>query len=280
MSCQEEDYPFPLSTINSPTQLYDEGLLVQYSGFLLHFQNINIVLGDNLRGGGSFTFPVDRELHEWYTAEAVDRELHTVERVREMWKDENSKSLQLAIIISRPRPKEAFPEIALLVVIYDIWRRREIDRKMKEIYCCQIIHRLKIRRRRGNDDFKIPSNREDDNCIGEILETEQQWHIDGFEIDRSMKAKMKGEADADAPLPSSVESAVSSVKRVTPAPTKQNTTRTRSWLNLFGRVSSLPRAQTSIGDENLLRVQSNIPPQFTRNDRNRTWSAETSQNNA
>ncbi|KAH7303414.1 hypothetical protein B0I35DRAFT_179847 [Stachybotrys elegans] len=182
MSGVDEDPPYPLSMIGTPTELHPEGLLVQYPGFLLHGGHPNVILSTDLTKA-SYKFPVDRYLSEWYE----------VTPIRSIGQDNvpgnfispfrHSLAPQLAIIMCRSKPGELPKEIGLLVEIYrEIWRRKEPRRVNKKIYCCRIIRRIWINRTKpgnGVKDFELPQGHKDEQPIGEPMSEHTMWLIDG-----------------------------------------------------------------------------------------------------
>jgi len=211
MSATEIDHPDPLSAINSVTELEDRGLLVQYPGFLLHCQDKKVVLGTN-HNDPTFTFPIDRGLLEWYSVEPADKERKPY--LYQILEQPKSKPSELAIILSRSRPRERPPEIGLLVEIYSKDPRAprpgvNIDPKRK-VYWCHVIHRVRVWRakpaigysdfplearfqgfRRGDSGLSVtnrspsilgaPSPEDSKICIGELVSSNQQWCVDSFE---------------------------------------------------------------------------------------------------
>ncbi len=186
MEAYEIDYPDPLQSTSFKTVLdKDNGLRVRYPGFILHTPNRNRVLGtDNIHD--EFIFPVDRNLIEWYKAKRTD----TVQSDYVASIGDNKTTL--AIILSRPQPRDLLPEIALLV---EIWKQRNEtqDKGSKQVFYCQIIHRLQVSRERpaypdNENDFPHPivtgpgSEQRDDGdlIIGEVLGPDQEWFVDGY----------------------------------------------------------------------------------------------------
>ncbi|KAI9150774.1 hypothetical protein HJFPF1_10551 [Paramyrothecium foliicola] len=190
MSGVDEDYPFPLNQMNYPTELRDEGLLVRYPGIILHCGDFMAILNDMDKT--EFSFPVDRELNEWYKVHRFELERQEV-KDSIMRRRETDPDSYFAIIISRPRPRERVDEIGLLVQVYQsLWRRKEVDNARHMIHYCQIISRIKMCRTRP-DDFKEPI----DAVIGELTDEDQCWCVDDYMarekvlIERERKAMEK-----------------------------------------------------------------------------------------
>jgi hypothetical protein len=229
MEAHEVDHPDPLSSFNYPTRLdLKEGLHVQYPGFILHCPNRKLLLRTDFTDS-KFTFPVDRGLLEWYCVELADNlEIDAEEEEGEKKKYGERKKRKsrrsyiypiieqpqdnptdLAIILSRSRPREAPAEIGLLVEIYDKPERQQDDGRDEVVYCCKIIHRVRVsrvkplyshvwndttwndnenaqRRLLGSNVHQpsiLSSSSENDSniCIGEIVNEDQRWAVDGYE---------------------------------------------------------------------------------------------------
>ena len=222
LSAHEIDHPDPLSIFNCTTELDDQGLLVRYPGFLLHCEDRKVILGtSHTHEKQRFTFPIDQDLREWYSVEPADTitkehaDKNKKPDVYQILEQSNEKPIELAIILSRSRPREMPPEIGLLVEINSRTQRwREGDRRDDTVYCCRIIHRVRVCRAEplySHDWTKLqhtnmnqfgmiqrqdsvlepsnsspsilgfPSERDSKICIGEIVESGQFWYVDGFE---------------------------------------------------------------------------------------------------
>lgn len=202
MSSHDEDHPYPLSIVNRPARLSrSNGLVVQYPGFMLHCRQgeevISNVLGFNNSKENSFDFPVDREFHEWYRAEVADLDVHESHDHRRLLRGiqaaDAESPLQLAIIISRPSPREMVPEIGLLVKVYDSIRSRdEHDGRRERVakHYCKVIHRVKVARLVDHDEAARAPGRaqtsEGADCYGEVLDAEQVWYVDGFRLEEDV----------------------------------------------------------------------------------------------
>ncbi len=149
MSAHEVDYPDPLGSWTSETDLLEgDGLRVSYPGFILHTASgasctaRNEILG--IAGGvlssRTFTFPADYDLLEWYSATPADDPPSQNLNLQSV----QHSSHQLAIILSRPRPKASPPEIGLLVGIWMTINNMIPDNGSAKTYKCQIIHRLRV----------------------------------------------------------------------------------------------------------------------------------------
>jgi hypothetical protein len=237
MEAHELDHPDPLSSFNYPTRLDGrQGLHVQYPGFILHCPNRKLLLRTDFTES-KFTFPVDRGLLEWYCVELADNlEIEEEEGNKDNKHNQAQNSRRshiyplieepqgtmsdLAIILSRSRPREAPAEIGLLVEIYQKRERQENGRD-DIVYCCKIIHRVRVSRVKPlyshawNDDtmneldgvrgrstgsdvqsssILSSSSPDDDNdiCIGEIVNENQRWAVDGYEPPEPEEPPMPG----------------------------------------------------------------------------------------
>jgi hypothetical protein len=205
MSALEIDHPDPLSIINCTTELAENlGLCVEYPGFLLHCQDRKVILGTD-RVHPTFTFPIDRDLLEWYTVEPADKERKTY--LYQILDQPADESTDLAIILSRSRPREMPPEIGLLVEIYEKKEQLTITGRTLTAYCCHVIHRVRVWRTKpkyshGNSPtfsehgvlqrrdtvqstnntspsiLQAPSESDAQICIGELIEPDQRWYVD------------------------------------------------------------------------------------------------------
>lgn len=201
MSSHDEDHPYPLSIVNRPARLAgDYGLAVQYPGFLLHCRQgeaISTILGFNHAENNSFDFPVDRELHQWYRVEVADLDEHVSPGHRrllnEIKAEDDKDPIQLAVVISRPNPREMVPEIGLLVQVCDsVPVRDEYEKRPASPteYYCKVVHRVRVARLVDRDDkVRAPnaartSTSKGADCYGEVLEAEQVWFVDGFEPEK------------------------------------------------------------------------------------------------
>lgn len=210
MSSHDEDHPYPLSIVNWPARLSgDDGLVVRYPGFMLHCRQgeevILNVLGFNFAKENSFDFPVDREFYQWYRAEVADLDVHESDEHRRLLKSiqaaDTESPLQLAIIISRPNPREMVPEIGLLVKVCDsVLSRDEYDSRQKSVteHYCKIIHRIKVARLVDHDEKTRMSSTanmrtsEGADCYGEVLDAEQIWFVDGFRFKEDISPDGEG----------------------------------------------------------------------------------------
>lgn len=199
MSAHELDFPDPLRFTGPEftSHLVPKGLRVCFPGFLLHTGDRRKVLLTD-QNDKKFHFPVDQKLHEWYVVERID------DAGEPKWFLNSVLNMtdQLAIILSRPRPRDSQAEIGLLVQI-------SAKSKEEQAFECSIIRRVKVsrstaastsflgqedafRRHASESESSLPtttesrimvsSERDDDICIGEILESNQNWVVDGFSL--------------------------------------------------------------------------------------------------
>jgi len=211
MSAHEVDYPDPLSNWKFPTTLEADGLGVKYPGFLLHTRNMTsrrIILGTD-QTQTHFTFPVDRKLLEWYNAKRADKETPHPQIDRFV-----RSNKPLAIILSRAQPGESPYEIGLLVEIHKTINKKTYGENAAEaddftVYNCYIIQRMLVWRQTESPYLAGPArgglmSREergepgqgkelsphweliagtpketDFSCIGQVLEPNQSWVVDG-----------------------------------------------------------------------------------------------------
>ncbi|KAK7947834.1 uncharacterized protein PG986_008720 [Apiospora aurea] len=172
-SGRNEDYPYPLSRMEHPTELVPEGLLVRYPGIMLHCEKLATVTSQNSQG---FHFPVDRELNEWYRVDLINE--NTLPKVADIEAGRTGRvfNYMLAVIISRPRPKERLRDVGLLVEIYESsWRRHERQVRNENIFYSRILSRVHISRV-GPVSWREPS----DQVIGERTREDQLWCVDDF----------------------------------------------------------------------------------------------------
>lgn len=208
MSSHDEDHPYPLGVVNRPARLSgDDGLVVQYPGFMLHCRQgeevISNVLGFNYAEKNTFDFPVDREFHQWYRAEVADLDVHESHDHRHLLKriqaEDRDSPIQLAVILSRPNPREMVPEIGLLVKVCDsVVSRDEYDSRQRTAieHYCKVIQRVRVARLVDYDEkmrasgLARTSNGAD--CYGEVLDAEQVWFVDGFEAEKGIYLNREG----------------------------------------------------------------------------------------
>lgn len=239
LSVFETDHPDPLAPVKKSgyTGTFIDnkwGLHVQYPGFILHCQHgsirNSILLTDPLQ---SFVFPGSGSLLEWYEVSAADDKPSTDETQSIL-----DRRTQLAIILTRPDPKEMPHEIGLLVEIYDkttpgIPQVQQAAHHLAPVassqntsqisahqspsrpdtrrvaYCCQIIRRVRIKRDASKTLWNASKENADGNggppllelmprmlrpggqekpsdelCIGQALDTDQEWYVDGFQRER------------------------------------------------------------------------------------------------
>jgi hypothetical protein len=191
MSATQVDYPGPLTIWNGHTTLYAgeyqtwSGLGVTYPGFLLHVHDLDArlrLVSVVTAATGKVQFAVDADLTEWYSFEPADDSWSVAQAGRYILKSDS----QLAIIMSRPRPRFA-PEIALFVEVCQTTRRRTASDAL--VYCCRIIRRVWIQRASLEKDhsdrltytqFLTAGSNNDSVTIGEELSSDQAWIVDEF----------------------------------------------------------------------------------------------------
>jgi hypothetical protein len=187
---------------------------------LLHCQDRNAILG--FTNGKGFWFPSDSSLSEWYHVERADnREFSTKKGV--VYEE---RAEQLAIILSRPRPRE-MAEIGLLVEVYETREQRELGKDSgKRIFKVFIIGRVTVRRetdtrdeQKARKDEIIHSRKETYRkriICGEALEDDQQWYVDS-------RTGSDGGMDETSKVPTEAASEVDVVvseERVKPYPAR------------------------------------------------------------
>ena len=184
MSARDESYPYPLSMVGKPTELHEEGLLVQYPGFLLQCGDPHVILGSNW-GKQGLTFPIDQYISEWYKVTSIGRGQAEDRAARKVLpRIFANTSPEFGIILCRPKPREWPPEIGLLVEIYrEAWKRKEPERVNRKYYYCQVIRRVWVSRIRTPvlpKNYKLPSGRTGNPPIGELMPENTLWYVDGY----------------------------------------------------------------------------------------------------
>ncbi|USP81484.1 uncharacterized protein yc1106_08758 [Curvularia clavata] len=200
MEAREVGHPDPIAVVSKSAKLDSRkrGLLVEFPGFLLHCQLRKSLTTYTSRDG--FWFPTDSSLSEWYHVKPADGQEYSTKKG--IVSEERSKDL--AIILSRPRPRET-PEIGLLVEIEQMKVQRELGKESgKRIFEVYILARMEVKRETDKDHIDnrklkiINSRREDyrDSIMcGEVLEEDQQWYVDSRP---SVADDIAGSEDADA----------------------------------------------------------------------------------
>ncbi|KAK8133476.1 hypothetical protein PG984_005488 [Apiospora sp. TS-2023a] len=173
-SGDNEDYPYPLSRMEHTTKLVSEGLIVRYPGVLLHCEELAAVVNNEMDHG--FSFPVDQELNEWYRVDLInENKLPRIDQIGAGRSNRNANYM-LAVIISRPRPKERLPEIGLLVEIYQSRRRRHEKQTLDEtLFYSRTLCRVRVSRI-SPVSWKEPR----DQVIGERTKDDQLWCVDDY----------------------------------------------------------------------------------------------------
>lgn len=183
MSAHGIDHPDPISLISRPAILapQNRGLSVEYPGFLLHYHDRNAVVGAT--DGNGFWFPSDNTLTEWYHAERADEKDYSANKgiIKE------NRSMDLAIILCRPRPRQ-IAEIGLLVEIHETIEQRELGKnEVKRIFAAHILRRITLKREllesriqtKRNEILKSRRPEYQSKIIcGEVLEEDQRWYVD------------------------------------------------------------------------------------------------------
>jgi len=185
------DYPDPF--IRGPQTQLDQnfGLRVRYPGVVLHCAASEdlrkSILAARKLSNQPFRFAIND--FQGYAMETTDDKTFTsLERIM-------SCRTQLAIILTRPHPREYPKEIGLLVEIYnDKDVDNESSRGQKEkVYYCQTIRRVRVwhdstaaAAAASGGDGEMELNylgrshyRKQVECVGEVLDVNQLWYVDG-----------------------------------------------------------------------------------------------------
>ena len=202
MSAHDEDYPYPLSIPSRPTELHEDGLLVQYPGFLLQCGHPNTILGSNL-AMSSLSFPIDQSMSEWYQVKALDGARTEFGATQMMLSKSHEPShLEFGVILSRPRPREWPEEIGLLVQIYrETWKRKEPERISRRYFYCQIVRHVLVSRTAPPPKlkkFKLPAGQMGDHPIGEAMPEDTLWYVDGYQPNRD-KPRQQPKSESSTP---------------------------------------------------------------------------------
>lgn len=194
MSSRDEDFPYLMSTVNYKTGLSNDGLFVRYPGYIIWSTKgkwKEIMGSDHL--ASSFQFSVNRGLHDWYRAEAIDYNNGMISAtVNQVVAEIDGKETypRLALILSRLRPGERPPEIALLVQVYK--DQDEADKEARvatPLYYCRVIRRMRVSRwsglflysdRAGSTSILDLYSRFNGAILGEELPETQRWCVDTF----------------------------------------------------------------------------------------------------
>lgn len=190
MSAKDEYYPYPLSIMSKATELHEEGLLVQYPGFLLQCGHPNAVLGSNL-GKSGLKFPIDQYISEWYQIKAIGgasrAEYGAAQKI--LPRTFAHAPPEFGVILCRPKPREWPEEIGVLVEIYrEAWKRKEPERVSRKYYYCQIVRRVWVSRYVPTPEelrnYRLPAGRTGDPPIGELVPEDTFWYVDGYQANR------------------------------------------------------------------------------------------------
>ena len=201
MEAQGVDHPDPISVISKSAKLEPQkgGLLVEFPGFLLHCQDRNAIMG--YTNGKGFWFPSDSSLSEWYHVERADGKEYSIKKGIV----DKQRTEDLAIILSRPRPRE-IAEIGLLVEIHKKKEQRELGKdRGKRIFAVYILGRVNVKREIDEEKIRkkrkeIIESRKDEYrekiICGEALE-DQQWYVDSrTTIDEEMGEESRAPTQA------------------------------------------------------------------------------------
>lgn len=188
MEAQGVDHPDPISVVEKSARLEPQkgGLLVEFPGFLLHFQDRNAVLG--YTDGKGCWFASDSSLSEWYHIERAYGKDYTPKKGI----IDEQRTEDLAVILSRPRPRE-IPEIGLLVEIHKKKEQRQLGKDIsKRIFSVYILGRVNVSRETDEERIKerrqeIIESRKPENrgkiICGEALDEDQQWYVDSRTVE-------------------------------------------------------------------------------------------------
>lgn len=175
------DYPDPIATATKPARLLpnNEGLEVEYPGFLLHYEDRNAIVP--VTHGQGFWFPSDNSLTEIYHVDRADSKPYNVRRGII---DDNE---DLAIILCRPRPGQV-PEIGLLVKILRTKEEKPLGQDdVRKVFKAQLLFRVKVKREttdailnqeKGKVLERHGANHKSIVVFGEALEADQKWYVD------------------------------------------------------------------------------------------------------
>ncbi|KAJ4372383.1 hypothetical protein N0V83_004157 [Neocucurbitaria cava] len=201
MSADGIDHPDPISMTSRAATLstQNRGLLVEYPGFLLHYQNRNAIVGAT--DGQGFWFPSDNTLTEWYHVEWADYRTYSANKgIIDEWRSED-----LAIILCRPRPRQ-IAEIGLLVEIHETVEQRELGKdEVNRVFAVYMLRRVTLRRETNEDRLQkkkeeILDSRKPDNqrkiIFGEVLEDHQKWYVDCRMTSVKSDHKQSGESSS------------------------------------------------------------------------------------
>ncbi|KAK0640153.1 hypothetical protein DIS24_g9617 [Lasiodiplodia hormozganensis] len=174
LSGQTSDDLQPLFAQNPPTQLDQNGLLVEFPGFLLHCTSAGKRELQHLSEGISeICFPYGSNLLEWY-------------QVRKLFGDDENditvrsdETANYAIIVPQEQPR-TIEEVGLFVEI----RRDQLQRSLESsrtsrIFHVSILFRVLVRRDLGNNTAE---NKEEfflntDSILGELVDRSQKWYV-------------------------------------------------------------------------------------------------------
>lgn len=171
-----EDYPYPLRWTTRPTEIWSDGLLVEYPGILLLSETMDTILSASPVSG--FSFPVDRDLNEWYRVVGIitEEEAPETDTVK-AGQGRKPAGLGLALIIPRTHPRHRPGDIGLLVEVYKRETMlRQDEPSLGPILYARIIRRVKISRG-ASELVRAPCSQ----VIGERTNDNQLWCVDGYD---------------------------------------------------------------------------------------------------
>lgn len=181
MNPEDVGHPNPLSLLTQKTELKPEhGLIVAYPGFMLHADDEDEETRNNiLKTDGNFRFPVDNSFMEWYEVEPKP------EPGWSLFQGLSTRRTQLAVLLSRPFPKESPPDVGLLVEIYNPEPLHlQNDPSLGDVRFAQIVFRVHVRRIHiGSTSMNLHLQ-----CrgaiFGEAIPSDQRWCLDGYQPNR------------------------------------------------------------------------------------------------
>lgn len=174
LSGQTSDDLQPLFAQNPPTQLDQNGLLVEFPGFLLHCTSAGKGELQHLSEGRSeICFPYGSNLLEWYQVRKLFGDGEYVTTMR------SDETVNYAIVIPQEQPR-TIEEAGLFVEI----RRDQLQRSLESsrtsrIFHVSILFRVLVRRDLGNNTAE---NKEEfflntDSILGELVDRSQKWYV-------------------------------------------------------------------------------------------------------
>lgn len=190
MNPEDVGHPNPLSLLTQKTELKPEhGLIVTYPGLMLHADDEDQESRNKiLEIGGSFRFPVDNSFMEWYEVEPKP------EPGWSLFQSLSTRRTQLAVLLSRPFPKESPPDVGLLVEIYNPELSNLLnDPSLQDVRFAQIVFRVHVRRIHIGSPSMNRHLQGHGAIFGEAIPSEQRWCLDGHQPNRFNPALDKKE---------------------------------------------------------------------------------------